>query len=172
MTTDKLPTKEYLCNALSYRDGFLYWQWRDDIPLPVNKRFAHKRAGSVDSKGYIVVRIQLQIFKAHRIVWMMHNGVIPDEMQVDHIDGDKANNKIENLRLATSSQNRFNVTKRADNTTGFKGVCHDKRRNKWSAEIRAKGKRYKLGRFASPELAHAAYCEAAKRLHGDFVRLK
>lgn len=86
---------------------------------------------------------------------------------VDHINGDGLDNRRENLRLATPSQNMQNVGKRSHNTSGYKGVSSCGSR--WRATIRVNGKQKHLGVFATPELAHAAYCESADKLHGDFA---
>jgi hypothetical protein len=89
-------------------------------------------------------------------------------MQIDHIDGQKANNMIENLRLANNSQNHHNLGVRSNNTSGIKGVYFDKARNKWAAETKAKGRKIFLGRYHTKEEAAKAYNEAAKFHHGEF----
>lgn len=89
---------------------------------------------------------------------------------VDHINGNPLDNRRENLRLATRSQNMANSTRRSDNTSGYKGVCWDKGMQKWRAGLSVNGKTRYLGCFDSPEQAHAVYLEAAKALHGEFAR--
>lgn len=91
----------------------------------------------------------------------------PDGMEVDHIDCDPTNDKWSNLRLATRAQNCANSTARK-NSTGFKGV--QARGKKWVAGIKIDGKRVYLGRFDTPEDAHAAYCRAASAHQGEFAR--
>jgi len=88
----------------------------------------------------------------------------------DHINMDTFNNSRSNLRLATHQQNQYNVPKRKDNTSGYKGVTYVKRLNKWGASIKANGKAVNLGYFETPEEAHAKYCEKAKELHGEYFR--
>lgn len=95
----------------------------------------------------------------------------PDWLDTDHRDGDGLNNRRANLRNATKSQNMHNARLRADNTSGFKGVCWNKRSGKWEARIRLHGKQNHLGMHATPEAAYEAYCQAANRLHGEFARL-
>lgn len=99
----------------------------------------------------------------------MHN-LLTGWGRVDHIDGDGLNNRRENLRPATSSQNNRNAKRRSDNTSGFKGVTWRRRERKWAAQIRVDGKNMYLGHFDSPEAAHAAYCKASAELHGEFGR--
>jgi len=91
-------------------------------------------------------------------------------MEVDHVDGDRANNKIENLRLATVPQNRMNRRKSKANTSGRKGVSWNKASKKWVAYIKAHGKRKHLGFFECLEEAHAAYRKAADEMHKEFAR--
>lgn len=171
MTKHSILDESAIRNALRYEDGKLFWLWRDDIPLAVNKRFAGKEAGSRDNKGYVVVRLNLAIYKAHRIVWCIHNGPIPDGMEVDHINGLKDDNRIENLRLCSGSENLANRPAPSHNTSGQKGVTWDKRRQKWAAEIKFNGRKRYLGRYAEKSDAIAAYRKAAHELHGEFARL-
>jgi hypothetical protein len=93
----------------------------------------------------------------------------PPGVQVDHKDHNTLNNQRGNLRLATPAQNQQNVRLSARNTSGFKGIWFDKQKRKWRAEIRANTVRTRLGWHRSPERAHAAYLEAAYRLHGEFA---
>lgn len=93
------------------------------------------------------------------------------EREVDHRDGDPKNNRWNNLRLATSSQNKMNGVRRSDNTSGYRGVWFEKRRSHWVAEILADGIKRHLGSFPTAEAAAAAYAEAAARIHGKFANL-
>jgi hypothetical protein len=104
----------------------------------------------------------------------LHNVILPptDGLLVDHINGNSLDNRASNLRLVTVSQNTQNTRLRADNTSGHRGVYLDRRRNSWSAEIHANGKKYFLGCFGTLEAAAAVYEEAAKELHGEFCRAK
>lgn len=92
----------------------------------------------------------------------------PPGRGVDHIDGDQLNDRKYNLRLSTQSQNLSNRPKQKNNTTGFKGVHWDKKRQKFTSQIQARGVLYHLGAFNTAEEAYAAYCEAGKRLHEEF----
>ena len=104
-------------------------------------------------------------FTAH----MAHQILPPKEgFTIDHKNGDKLDNRKENLRYATSSQQACNRKRRRDNTTGFKGV--ERRKRGFVARIVARGERFNLGTFDTAELAGAAYYDAATRLHGEFSR--
>lgn len=94
----------------------------------------------------------------------------PEGMEVDHRDGNGLNNRRSNLRIATKAQNQQNKGMAKRNSSGFKGVSWAKRERKWQAQIRLNNKNYTIGRYRTPEDAHAAYCEASTRLHGEFAR--
>jgi AP2 domain len=89
---------------------------------------------------------------------------------LDHIDNISGHDWIDNLRPATREQNLANMRLHAKNTSGFKGVSWHKWRGKWRASISKKNKHSHIGFFDTPEAAHAAYVEAAQRLHGEFAR--
>lgn len=93
----------------------------------------------------------------------------PDDMEVDHIDGDRLNNQKFNLRLATSSQNKCNRGPRKDNRSGYKGVSWHKQREKWTVRIMSGGKYLSLGLFTSKEDAAKAYNAAAVTYQNDFA---
>lgn len=108
----------------------------------------------------------------HRVIWAMHNGVWPD-CAIDHQDLNTRNNRIENLRPASWTQNQANQRKPKHNTSGFKGVSWHKQRAKWCARISLGGKKSRhLGLFDTPEQAHTAYEAAVKSIHGEFARTK
>lgn len=122
-------------------------------------------AGYGQNKGYLSVSIQNKKYLLHRLVWMFHHGSFPKK-QLDHINGIKRDNRIENLREATDSENQQNQKKPpAHNTSGFLGVTKYKRNGKWVAGIKLNGKRINLGYFDTPEAAHAAYLQKKKELH-------
>jgi hypothetical protein len=104
---------------------------------------------------------------AHRLAWLWHYGEWPT--QVDHINRVKSDNRIENLRLATNSQNRANTGLRRDNASGQTGVWFDNHRKKWAAEIHWQNQKTRLGRFNTFEAAQSAYRQAAKEKFGEFA---
>jgi hypothetical protein len=120
------------------------------------------------SDGYYRVKIDRQDYQLHRLVWIYHNGNIPDEMQVDHIDRNPSNNLIGNLRLATKSQNNHNRAKQSNNTSGTVGVRI--RKGIPIAEIAVNGKKIWLGAFKTIAEAEAARKEAEIKYFGDFAR--
>lgn len=104
---------------------------------------------------------------------LMHRVVLaaPDDLDVDHIDGDRLNNRKANLRLATNQQNCWNQQRGIRNTSGFKGVSWHSRDEVWQSNIRAVGGQVFLGYFKTAEEAAMAYNEAAPAAHGEFARL-
>lgn len=148
----------------------LIWLHRPNERKCFNTRFAGKEAFTyTDSHGYKVGRIFGRKYYAHRVVWALHYGGWPTE-DIDHINGIKTDNMIENLRLASDSQNLANRGIPSNNTSGYKGVSFDKSRGKWEAYVTIEGKRLHLGRYANAIDAHHAYKLASARLFGQFAR--
>lgn len=103
---------------------------------------------------------------------LMHRlllGLTDPKIHTDHIDGDGLNNQRANLRACTHAQNLRNTGAHTDNSSGFKGVYFHKQRGKWAAMIKVNRKGKHLGLFTTKEAAYAAYCAAAKELHGEFA---
>ena len=142
-----------------------------DDGLLINKKTGHIYS-NVHDKGYIRVKLGTKRYYAHRIIWEMFNGPIAEGLQIDHIDKDPMNNRIENLRLATQSQNQANRSKQINRPKVAKdlpkGVSHARSGGKYEARITYQGIGHYLGRYETPEEAHAAYMEAAEILHGKF----
>ena len=103
---------------------------------------------------------------------MLHRVIArtPEGLDTDHSDGDGLNNRRDNLRVATRSQNQHNQRVALRNTSGFKGVTWHKAKGKWNALIKLHGKRRNLGYFSLAEDAAAAYAKASEELHGEFGR--
>jgi HNH endonuclease len=125
------------------------------------------RAGWLDN-NYWRIKLNGKNYRAHRLAWLYVYGQFPDG-NLDHKNRNPSDNRISNLRSASRGQNRANAL--SSNGTGFKGVSKVKgmsHGNMWQADLQKDGKRTYLGVFSTPEAAHAAYCAAAKRLHGKF----
>ena len=156
--------------------GSIIWKHRprnhfltDRAWSSTNSRVAGKKAGANDGAGYLQVGVAGSLYRVHRIVWEMHHGPLPSGSEVDHINGDRSDNRLCNLRLANYSQNKMNMRMHADNRTGFKGI-HKNRTGKYCAQIQAyKTKKY-IGVFDTAEEAHEAYLKEAKQLHGQFAK--
>jgi len=109
--------------------------------------------------------------KAHRVVFALAHGRWPDG-QVDHINGDKADNRIENLREASNAENQWNKGPCPFNKSGIKGVSCRESTGTWQAEIHVNKKRFYLGCFSTAEQAHEAYRKASKKYHKEFSRME
>jgi hypothetical protein len=125
-----------------------------------------KPAGWMHHKGYWDIEVDRKIYRAHRLAWLYEYGCWPKN-QLDHINRNKSDNRIENLREATNGQNGAN-SKARPSYSNLKGAHWHSRDKKWFSHIWHNGKRIWLGTFTTPEEAHAAYCETAKKLYGEF----
>lgn len=123
-------------------------------------------AGSKLPIGYWVIRLQLKLYYAHRLAWLYMTGNWPAE-EIDHKNCNPIDNSWANLRAATSSQNKAN---RGPRTTLPKGVYFERSSGLYTASAKKNGQTYWLGYHKTPELAHAAYCETAHKIHGEFAR--
>jgi len=142
--------------------GHLWWK------VPGKGRVLSRPAGNLAPNGYRYVRVAGKLELAHRLAWLLMTGDWPVD-EIDHENTNSADNRWSNLRPADSSENKCNKRISSRNTTGFKGVSRTEN-GRWRAGIALRGKRRSLGRFDTPEEAHAAYAAAAERLHGEFAR--
>ena len=126
-------------------------------------------AGQPHPRGYWTVTANQGRYLAHRLAWAIHYGSWP-ERHIDHINGNKLDNSIANLRLASVAENARNGRMRRTNTSGFKGVSYIAATGRWRATIMVDGKQRWLGTHPTPEAAHAAYAVAAHQMHGEFAR--
>lgn len=164
-------TAERLRSVLSYDPGTGQFVWlvRRGSVSPGS------RAGHLDpTTGYVSISIDGVSYRAHRLAWLFTHGQWPQEC-LDHKDGDRANNRLDNLRPADNSQNAANSARNRNNTSGFKGVTFHRRRadgsRPWQASIRKDGQLLFLGNFATPLEARDAYEAAALEHFGEFARV-
>lgn len=129
-----------------------------------------KKIGTIpkDPKNaYLKIGVDYRVYSAHRLAWLYVYGVWPDG-QIDHINGDKLDNRICNLRVATTSENKQNMRKaRSDSRSGLLGASWHTKSGKWRAAIQINGKKKHLGYFDTPEEAHRIFIEQ-KRIHHKF----
>lgn len=125
--------------------------------------------GTKNGKGYGYFRVNHKAVMVHRFSYELVHGPIDKGLVVDHICHNPACVNPEHLRPCTNKENTRNQSKGKRNTSGFKGVCWNGHARKWQAGIRVDGHSIHLGLFLSATDAHAAYCRAALRLHGEFA---
>lgn len=128
------------------------------------------RAGTPHNKGYWFIRILGETHLAHRLAFLWMTGAFP-ENDVDHANMDRSDNRWANLRAATRSQNRANTKIRADNASGYKGVCWNPKTRKWRAQTMKDGRRLYLGEYPSKEAAYQKYTEAFCENFKEFARI-
>jgi len=168
-------TQELVKRLFDYRDGELYWKERpvEDFlsqhdANQWNSKHFQTKAGCYGKKLYAYTTIKNKHIAIHRIIFLLHNGYLPK--MIDHIDGNPRNNKIENLRSASSLQNQQNQKLPSHNTSGFKGVIWNKRLKKWMVRIKINKAQTYFGVYEDIELADLVAQEARNKYHGEFAR--
>ena len=140
-------TVDLLNELLTYdrETGKLYWKSaRQGVTVG-------KEAGALDKEGYSILRINYRRYRTHRVVFLMHKGYLP--VVLDHIDGDRANNRLDNLRPASLSQNQHNRKLNKNNKSGFKGVSYNSKSKMFLASIKHQRQTIFLGSYKTPEEA-------------------
>jgi hypothetical protein len=172
------PAQELLQELLDYNKdtGILTWKYRDRRHFKSNRahsiwntRYATKEVGCPNAHGRLVFSINYSLYQVSRIIWKLVYG-FDSAVDIDHKDGNPLNNRLDNLREATRSQNNANAKIRKGVASGYKGVTKERNGGKYSARVECNKKRHRIGSYDTPEEAHAAYCEAADRLHKEFAR--
>jgi len=156
------PTQEQLKAMFDYIDGKLVWKVK-------RKRVnVGDLAGVVHPNGYLRTGLNGRIHLNHRLIFMFHHGYLPEI--VDHIDGNKLNNKIENLRGANKITNQQNQKIKKENTSGYKNVSFCKQTKNWVVQIKVNGRSKTVARYANIEFADLVAQEARAKYHGEYAR--
>ena len=160
----KAIDQDYVLSAFDYQDGQL-----------IRKIGRINEVGSIagcvhKGTGYIHIKIKAKAFKAHRLIFLYHYGYFPEF--VDHIDGNKQNNRIENLREASKQENSQNQKVRWTNSSGVKGVSWHKVNKKWKVALCKNYRSYYFGTYEDKELAELVSMEATDLLHENFSAYK
>ena len=137
--------------------GKLFWNKR-----PSNRIVIGSEVGNYNDQGYRVCRFKGKVLRVHRIVWAVANGEHPAEF-IDHINGDKGDNRLANLRVVSNAEN-------LQNTKNSKGYTYHRKLNKWMAKIVVNKKHKYLGVFNTEHEAHEAYLKAKEELHPFYVK--
>jgi len=153
--------KEYFCYDPTER--FLIWKKR---------KGRAERGDPVGSicDGYRATKFCGKTYRVHRMIWMMYFGEIEDGVEIDHRDGDRENNSLSNLRLATKFENMRNTPRRVNNKSGVKGVNWNKNHGKYQVQLWHEGKKIHGGYFADLETAEQTVRELRESIHGEYTR--
>lgn len=162
-------TQNLLKEFLHYDEDTGMFTWKAKT-----SKFSHvnigSSAGSINSCGYIHIKLFSKNYKAHQLVWLYVYGVFPSKV-IDHINGITYDNRIINLREVTQSENCMNKRKMKNNTSGYTGVSWHKGIKKWTVQININKKQIHLGCFDNLEEAAAVYKSASEKYHGVFARI-
>lgn len=160
-------TQKRLKERLQYNQSTGVFVWRSHR---MRKSLIGTEAGSIDAKGYRVIYVDGVPYKAHRLAFLYVYGRWPVG-RLDHRNRVCDDNRIQNLREATASENATNQLRRPANSSGFKGVDYHKASGKWRARVSKSRKVFCLGYHATPQDAAQAYDAKALELHGEFAVL-
>jgi hypothetical protein len=151
---------------------FLFYDpWNGNFTWIKSKRcgLVNKEAGCSHHNGYIYIKFNGKSYPTHNLAWYYMFGEWPLQ-DIDHKNTIKDDNRFENLRLATKSQNNSNKSKYKTNKSGYKGVSWYNPLNKWISQIQNTGKKHNLGYFDCPAAAYFIYIIAADKLHGEYAK--
>jgi hypothetical protein len=164
---DQIISQEYLREIFDYKDGKLFYKNKTH---KFSKIKIGDEVGSLYSNGYLNVKLHQKPYPIHRIIFMMFNGFFPKT--TDHIDGNKLNNRIENLRECDHVTNGYNRKLGTNNTSGHKNVVWSKKLKKWRVTLLVNKKFNDFGYFDDLELASLVALEARNKYHKHFAREK
>lgn len=160
-------TQERLKELFDYQDGQLIWKVKKAQCVKIGTAAGWEKT-DVHKQVYLCIELDAKMYFAHRLVFMYHHGYFPK--RVDHIDGNRLNNRIENLREVTASQNAQNSKFRKNNTSGYKNVFFEKRNQKWRVLLQVDGVSKSFGYYKDVELAGLVAAEARDKFCGQYAR--
>lgn len=166
-------TQELVRRLFEYRDGELYWKTRprsdfktDGRHANWNQRYSFQKAGST-AGPYVNVSINKKRYQAHALIFLWHHGVVPKV--IDHINRDRHDNNIENLRSASVTQNLLNSKRSKSNTSGEKNVVWSSQKNKWQVKIGINRKTKSFGFYEDLDLAGLVAYEVRRLYCGEYA---
>lgn len=166
-----LSFREYAMSLVEYEPETGVFRWKVKRNICGGKVAPGVAAGTRHKDGYTVINFSGRMWRAHRLAWLFMTGEVPAKgLEIDHINGDRADNRWSNLRSVTRQQNNYNLGISKRNVSGVKGVSWVAGRNQWLARIKADGRIIHLGQFDSKEDAIAARRAGEAKYHGDFAR--
>lgn len=160
-------TRKRLCELfiIDPEQGEIFWKKRRGGTVT-----SGQRSGYITSRNYRIICIDRTDYFEHNLIWLYVNGTFPPRgYEIDHINRDRSDNKIANLRICTRTQNNANMNLRNDNATGVRGVYFDKSREKYCVQVTANGKTKSLGRYGDLETARKVAETARNEIFGEFA---
>ena len=154
-------TQEYAHSLFEYKDGSLYWKVKKAPHVKIGAR-----VGSPEINGYETVYVDGRNWRIHRLVFLMQHGFLPK--MIDHVNGIRNDNRIENLREANDQTNAYNAKIRINNISGLKGVSWNKNKQKWAVRVNYNKKTYQKY-VKDLELAELVAIEMRSKLHGEYT---
>ena len=166
-------TQDQVKDLFDYRDDGVLVRKRASMG---NGIYAGRLVGNLNAKAlgsrntrYVTTKIHGQHWCVHKLIYLYHHGYVPE--QLDHINGNTLDNRVENLRPATSAQNMSNRKTFANNKSGCKGVCWHNRISKWQVSVGVNKKQKHIGYFDDLELAELVALESRDKYHGNFANI-
>jgi hypothetical protein len=167
MTHRSLPSLDELSKHIKYYPDTGTGIWLASIGTVK----AGACTGHLNKSGYLQIKFKQKVYLAHRLFWLLHTGSDPGQFTIDHIDGDKSNNKFLNLRLATQAEQMRNRLRQTNNMSGCRGVCWKKAQRKFIAYIYFNKKNIHIGSYATLDQAIIARKAKEIELFGAFSPL-
>jgi len=158
-------TQQLVAEYFDHKDGHLYWK---KVAHPNKQYLVGQEAGSIHATGYRHVTWKGKVHKVHRLIFLLEYGYMPKE--IDHINGDRQDNRLKNLREVTRSQNQCNRFVLTNNTSGYAGVSWHKKSKSWVVRLMKDGKTKAIGYFKDLELAGLVSAEARSLYHGVYAK--
>jgi hypothetical protein len=158
-------TQELVKEFFTHVDGKLYWK---KVSHASKASLIGKEAGSIHPTGYRYVTWLNKSHKVHRLIFLLEHGYLPSE--IDHINNDRLDNRLENLRPASRSENQCNRFLLSSNSSGYQGVNWHKHAKSWYVRVMKNGKSHIIGYYKDLELAGLVSQEARILYHGKFAK--
>jgi len=178
MPNKAFPDRSRLLEGIAYchLSGRVRWRNRPESHFPKgwsgtwNSRYAGSEIVRKDSNGYVRCAFDGVPYPVHRLVWHLLMGDIPDGAEIDHINGNRADNRLSNLRIVNDAQNGMNRGLSSRNKSGHAGVGYHKKRRVWFSNIRVDGRLIHIGYFKVKEAAVEARKVAEQKHFGQYAR--